>query len=130
MDLVIDASAILAVLLNEPERDSLIEATRGVNLIAPESIPFEVGSALSSLLKRKALGLVDTLAVYHAFVAIPVRFVHVDIPASIQIAAESGIYAYDAYVLSCAASFDASLLSLDKGLKSAARERGMSLLEV
>jgi predicted nucleic acid-binding protein len=130
MDIVIDASAILAVLLNEPERARIIEATRGTDLMAPESLPFEIGNALSALLRRKLLGTIDGLAVWHGFSAMPIRFVEVDIPTSLMVAGEEGIYAYDAYILTCAAGYRSPLLTLDKRLTAVARSRGTALLEV
>ena len=41
-----------------------------------------------------------------------------------------GMYAYDAYFLDCAARRAAPLLTLDRGLKRAAKAAGITLLEV
>ncbi len=38
MDIVIDASAIIAVIVDEPEREKIIELTMGNTLIGPGSI--------------------------------------------------------------------------------------------
>jgi len=38
MNIVIDASVIIAVIANEPEKETLIELTKGANLIAPYSV--------------------------------------------------------------------------------------------
>jgi predicted nucleic acid-binding protein len=130
MDLVIDASAILAVLLNEPERGAIIAATKGSKLLAPESIPLEIGNAISSLLKLRAIGVAEGIAVYHGFVGIPIRFVQVDLPRAIAIAAEAGLYAYDAYLLSTAETYKAPLLTLDRRLAAAAHARALALMEV
>jgi predicted nucleic acid-binding protein len=130
MDIVIDASAILAVLLNEPERQRIVDATLGFDLLAPESIPFEIGNAISALIKRKAVTLEEGTTVYRSFAAISIRFLRTDILESIVIAGEEGLYAYDAYLLSCAAGFRIPLLTLDRRLSSAARKRGISLMEV
>jgi hypothetical protein len=46
MDLVVDASVLIAVILNEPLKDQLIAVTRGATLISPTSLPWEVGDAL------------------------------------------------------------------------------------
>ena len=43
MDIVVDTSVIMAVITNEPEKDALIEVTRGVDLIAPPSVHWETG---------------------------------------------------------------------------------------
>jgi len=39
MDIVIDTSAIIAVIVGEPERKKIIEITKGNTLIGPGSIP-------------------------------------------------------------------------------------------
>ena len=49
MDVVIDTSAIVAVIVDEPERNKIIELTTGNRLICPGSIPWEIGNALSPL---------------------------------------------------------------------------------
>lgn len=41
MNIVIDTSAIIAVIANEPEKQKLIDLTRGAHLFAPESISLE-----------------------------------------------------------------------------------------
>ncbi len=57
MDIVVDASVIVAVIVNEPEKDALIELTKGINLIAPHSIHWENGDAFSAMLKRKRIAV-------------------------------------------------------------------------
>lgn len=46
------------------------------------------------------------------------------------LAAELGIYAYDAYYLQCARQYRSPLLSLDGGLLSAARGARVQTMEV
>jgi uncharacterized protein with PIN domain len=36
MDVTVDTSVIIAVIANEPEKDALIELTKGVDLIAQQ----------------------------------------------------------------------------------------------
>lgn len=43
MDVVIDTSALIAVIVDEPERHRIIEFTTGNTLIGPGSIPWEIG---------------------------------------------------------------------------------------
>jgi len=40
MDIVVDTSALLAVIPGEPERDRIVEVTVGNTLIGPGSIPW------------------------------------------------------------------------------------------
>lgn len=130
MDMIIDASAILAVLLNEKERDKIITLTKGVGLIAPYSLEYEIGNALSALMKRQSLSIADATAVYHGYSQITLRLLQSSIPSAIIVAGEEGIYAYDAYFIVCAEHLGLSLLTLDKKLAEIARKRGIRLAEV
>ena len=55
MDIVIDTSALLAVILGEPERNRIVELTYGKTLIAPGSVPWEIGNAFSAMFKQSRL---------------------------------------------------------------------------
>ncbi|MEQ1761324.1 MAG: type II toxin-antitoxin system VapC family toxin [Vicinamibacterales bacterium] len=128
MACVIDTSAIIAVLLSEPERAMLVRATRGTELLAPASVHWEVGNALSAGLKRRRLTLAQGQRALTAYAAIPVRFVDVDLALSLELAAEHALYAYDAYLLTCALQQRAPLLTLDAGLVRPARVIGIDLV--
>jgi len=130
MDLAIDASALIAVIANEPEKDALVELTEGARLLAPPSVNWEIGNALSAMLKRNRISVdqaTHALAVYHQ---IPIRFADVELEDSIRIAAEHNIYAYDAYLLRCAVKYVVPLISLDKNLLALARNIGIKVIEV
>ena len=43
MDIVVDTSVIIAVIANEPQRDILIDLTKGADLLAPPSVHWEIG---------------------------------------------------------------------------------------
>ena len=51
--IVADANIYLAVILNEPEKQVIIENPGGIELISPEVLPYEIGNALTAMLKRK-----------------------------------------------------------------------------
>ena len=61
---------------------------------------------------------------------IPIRLVDVSIRDAVKVAAELNIYAYDAYLIVCAQDQRVGLLSLDKALLVAAKQAGVSALEV
>ncbi len=130
MNVVVDASVLIAVIAGEPERDSLIQITRGVDLIAPGSIYWEVGNAFSAMLKRKRVTVELALKAINAFQGIPIRYVDIDLITSLEIAEQFGIYAYDAYLIECASRYKAPLLSLDKNLIECARQLDIVVLEV
>lgn len=128
--IVIDASAVIAVILGEPERASLVQCTHGAHLISPPSLTWEVGNAFSSMFRRKRLSLKDGLLALEIFDSIPIEPVKVELARALEIAHEKGVYAYDAYMLSCALQQKASLLSLDMGLTKVAKDMKINVLEV
>lgn len=130
MLLVVDTSALIAVLVSEPQRAALIRASAGADLVAPASVHWEIGNALSALLKRRRATLADVQQCLAAYSSIPVRFVDVDLAMALQISAEHGLYAYDAYLIACALAQRAPLLTLDQGLARAATSSGVTLVEV
>ena len=130
MDIVIDASAILAVIVNEPERDRVVEVTTGHSLVGPGSIPWEIGNAFSAMLKQHRLSIEDAQRGLSIFQSIPIRYLAVDMENAVSMAHANGLYAYDAYFLDCAARHAAPLLTLDRPLKQIADKIGVEVLEV
>jgi predicted nucleic acid-binding protein len=130
MDVVTDTSVLIAVLTSAAEKERLVDITRGSGIIAPASVHWEIGNAFSSLLKRRLITQLDIAHALEAYEDIPIRFVDVDLGASLQIAAELSIYAYDAYLIACARQYSAPLLTLDRGLARAARRMDVRILEV
>ena len=130
MDIVIDTSALLAVIVGEPERDHIVELTAGHTLLGPGAIPWEVGNAFSAMLKRRRLTLAEAQEGLRIFHTSPLRYVKVNLANVLSLAHQAGLYAYDAYFLDCASRHAAPLLTLDRGLKQAAKNIGIRLLEV
>jgi predicted nucleic acid-binding protein len=130
MQVVIDTSAIMAILLEEPERSALIAATDGATLLAPAVLPWEVGNALVTIIRRRRLSEADARLAWHAYEAIPSRLVDVDVGEAISLATRYGLYAYDAYFLALAKLRSLRLLTLDQRLGVAARRAGVDLVEV
>jgi predicted nucleic acid-binding protein len=129
MDIVADTSIFLAVALNEPEKGAIFRLTTDASITAPEILPYEIGNALSAMVKRKKLTEAEALKAEKATGQIPVRLVGVDIRAALKIAAERNIYACDAYFLQCARLYSLPLLTLDKRMKQVAVELGIQVLE-
>jgi len=130
MRIIIDTSALIAVVANGPSKPALVEATRGASLIAPSSVHWEIGNAFSAMLKRKRVRLNQVNKALDAYAEIPIRFVEADLAEALEIAADLKIYAYDAYVLQCARVHRCPLLTLDGGLVRAAEKLDLDVLEV
>ena len=130
MDLVIDTSAIIAVIVGEPEREGIIQATTGHSLIGPGCIPWEVGNAFSAMFQRDRLTLEEALKGLAIFTSIPLRYVEPDFDMALEISKKADLYAYDAYFLACAIRHKAPLLTLDRKLKNSAQHLNVEMLEV
>lgn len=130
MDVVLDTSAAIAVLLNEPSKPALIKRTDDAELMAPISLPIEIGNAFSAMFRRDRLTLEEAGRAFAAYRRIPVQLVDINMEASLILASELGIYAYDAYMLECAQRYRASLLTLNAALRAAAERIDVRILEV
>jgi predicted nucleic acid-binding protein len=127
--IVADTNTFLAVALNEPEKEWLIRATDGHDLVAPAVLPYEIGNALSSLVRRKVLVATQLGAAWDAAAAIPVELAAVDARASLILAGHFRIYAYDAYFLQCSLESRCPLLTLDAGMQRVAKQLDITLVE-
>ncbi len=71
--LVIDTSALLAVLLNEPARPALISATEGYGLVGAPTLPWEVGNALVAGFRRNRLSASQVRQAWASYQTVPGR---------------------------------------------------------
>lgn len=130
MDIVIDTSAVIAVIANEPEKPAIVEHTLGANLIAPASVHWEVGNAFSAMFKRRRISLSQAKEAIKSYERIVFRFIDVDLGQSLELSDRLNMYGYDAYVLACALNMRSPLLTLDKKIAAAAPVVGVKVLEV
>ena len=130
MNLVTDASAIIAVIVAEPERDAILAATSGHTLIGPGSIPWEIGNAFSAMIKQRRVRVADAQRAMEILESVPLQYVNVDMANALSIAAQVNAYAYDAYFLDCALRHGAPLLTLDRTLGRAASSLGVRLVRL
>jgi predicted nucleic acid-binding protein len=130
MQIVVDTSAIIAVILNESRKPAIINSTIDATLIAPSSLHWEIGNALSSLFKRKRIDLWQALQALEAYQQIDLRLLDVDLEVAVRLAEEMNMYAYDAYVIVCADTLKAPILALDGELVKLAQMKGIRIVEV
>lgn len=127
---IADANIFLAVALEEPEKESIINSTKNVELASPKILSFELSNALSRLKRRNLISTEETLRSWHIIQYIPVELLSIDCGKTLKLALDMNIYAYDAYYLTCAISNELPLLTLDKGMINKAKTLGIKLLEV
>lgn len=128
--IVVDASVVIACVAGEPEREAILRAAGSHDLAAPASLPWEVGNALSAGFKRGRFSLANAEAALEPYRRMPIRRQAVDLGAAVRLAHGARLYAYDAYVLLCAKTLGCELLTLDRGLKAAARSEGVLVPEI
>ncbi len=129
MKITADTNTFIAVALNEPEKSRIIRLTEGHDIIAPDVLPFEIGNALTAMMKKKALKKNEVASAWEAVQHIPVDLRNTDIKSALKIAIKFNIYAYDAYFLECAVNLRAPLLTLDRGMQRVAQEIGITIME-
>jgi predicted nucleic acid-binding protein len=129
MNIIADTNIFLAVALNEPDKELIIQLTSDMVIIAPEILPYEIGNALSAMVKRKQITQKEAVSVLGIANQIPVRLTKVDIPQALKLALDFNIYAYDAYFLHCAKALSCPLITLDNRMKQVATNLNIELLE-
>jgi predicted nucleic acid-binding protein len=129
MKIVADTNIFIAVALNEPEKDMIIRLTERHDLVAPEALPFEIGNALTAMMKRNALEADEVIIAWDMVQHIPVDLRRIEIEAALKIATQYNIYAYDAYFLECAINLHSPLLTLDRQMKVIAQKIGIQVME-
>jgi predicted nucleic acid-binding protein len=128
METVLDASAVMAVILNEPNKKMVITLTQGAILLSPAMISYEIGNALISLYKRRKLTESEVINAYSDFKKISIKSSDVDMERALKIACEYNIYAYDAYYLETAKSLKRPLITFDISMKNVALDMNINVL--
>jgi len=128
MNVLLDASAIMAIILNEPNRSSVIELTENAILLSPEVISFEIGNALISIYRKRKITEEELMEAYRNYTLIPLRVVDVDIGKALKIACKYDIYAYDAYYLETANRLKLPLITFDERMQKVSLQLKIELL--
>ena len=129
MKIVADTNTFIAVALNEPEKGKIIQLTEGHDLIAPDVLPFEIGNALTAMMKKKVLEKDEVEPAWEIVQQIPVDLRQTEIKSALSIAIKFNLYAYDTYFLRCAENRRCPLLTLDLAMQRVAREMGIAIFE-
>jgi predicted nucleic acid-binding protein len=129
MEIVADASAFLAVVLNESDREWIVNKTIKAKLVAPEILPYEIGNAMMAMVKRGRLVGQEAIEAYGISQRIAVKLLPVRIQDAMQIAIRFNMYAYDAYYLQCCVERAAPLITLDARMRATAKILNINVVE-
>ena len=112
--LVVDCSALAAVLFDEPGRDAAALAMAGKALFAPDLLDHEV---VSVALKKSAAGYADAARQALAdLAALQLTRCRVEAAAQFELAERTGLTGYDAAYLQLALELRAPLTTFDRKL--------------
>jgi len=128
MDIILDASAIIAVIADEPEAQIVIDCTKGAEIISPNIISCEIANALTRMMKK---GIITTkkqmIELIQNFKKIPLKKVEINLEKTLEIAWSFKIYAYDAFYLETAIRLGLPLISFDSSMIRIAKELNLTV---
>lgn len=112
---VVDASAVAAVVFEEPEAAPLVAVVRG-KLLAPSLIRYELANLCLTKLRRASADAAVTLKRYRLLRDLDLRTIEPDWDALPELAAHWGLSGYDAAYLDVALRERLPLVTLDARL--------------
>jgi predicted nucleic acid-binding protein len=115
---VVDASAVAAVLFDEPEAAPVIAGVSGA-LLAPGLLRYELASVCASKLRNESKRAALTLQRYRLLPGLDIEYVEPDWEALPLLARQWDLSAYDAAYLQLALKRKAPLITLDARLAGA-----------
>jgi predicted nucleic acid-binding protein len=120
---VVDASAVAAVLFNEPEGEALGARLDGHALVAPSLLWFEMSSICLKKLRRHPQSRGALLAALGLLPKLFIERVEIDQGAALDLALGKSLSSYDASYLWLALRLEAELVTLDRHLLAAWAQR-------
>lgn len=121
---VVDASAVGAILFGEAEGADVGARLEGAVLTAPALLAFEVASICVKKLSRDPARRAAFLAAFALLERMEIATASVEHGEAVELAARSGLTAYDASYLWLARRLGAELVTLDRQLAAAAAAPG------
>ncbi len=118
---VIDASALAAVLLGEPQAEEVVDRLKGYTLAGPALLPFEVAAVCLKKIRRHPTQRAALLASLGALQRMAIAESRVEMQEALLLAERRRLTVYDAVYLWLAHRLGAELITLDKKLAAAAR---------
>ena len=117
--LVIDTSALAALLFGEPGGPKVAESLEGKALFAPTLLRYELASVCLKKARKKPKKEARLVAALGLFPRLQVREVQVPTEGLLEMARDTGLTAYDAAYLWLSRELNVELVTLDARLKAA-----------
>jgi predicted nucleic acid-binding protein len=129
MEILLDASAIIAVIADEPEAQIVIDCTQNATIVSPSIISCEIANALTRMMRKKIIVTEEQLLnLIKNFKLIPLKIVNIDLEKTLKIAWHYKIYAYDAFYLEAAKRLQLPLVTFDDNMRKIGKELGLNVL--
>lgn len=116
---VVDASAIAAIIYAEPEGPDVARRLSGRRLAAPTLIHLELASVCLKRARRQPVRRAALHAAYRLRLGLSIEAVEVEPDAVLALAADTGLTPYDAAYLWLSRHLRAGLVTLDRRLADA-----------
>jgi predicted nucleic acid-binding protein len=113
---VVDASAIAAVLFGEPSADEVAERLGSAQLAAPSLLPYEIVSVASGKVRRGEVPTDTAMTALAVFARMRVLLHEPDFSEVFRLTLRTRLTTYDAAYLHLAQSLSAELVTLDDKL--------------
>jgi predicted nucleic acid-binding protein len=129
MEILLDASAIIAVIVDEPESNIVINCTKGAITVSPSIVSFEIANSLTKMMKKGIINNEEKMINFiKIFQKIPIKIAEINLEKSLEIAWNYKLYAYDAFYLETAKRLNLPLLTFDSGMRRIGKEMGITIL--
>lgn len=119
---VIDASAVAAVLFNEPDAEKVLDQIAGDSLVAPSLVTLELANVCLKKIRARPHQRDSLLIAFQLMARLDIEVSPIDHADVIVLAESTGLTFYDACYLWLAKACQCELLTLDKKLAAAARK--------
>jgi len=129
MEILLDASAIIAVIADEPDAQKVINWTKNAAIVSPCIISYEIANALTRMMRRNIITSEELmLDLIKSYMQIPIKTVDIDLEKALEMAWHYKIYAYDAFYLEAAKRLRLPLVTFDSGIIKIGKELGLDVL--
>lgn len=127
---LLDTSAIMAILLEEPEWEAVHALVTTRKAYLASTIDIEVGNALSRQFRRGLMNAAEVGEVWEVFTAIRALFevIPVDVRGALAVVTARRMWAYDAYVVEAAMRAGIPLLTRDNQQAAIAALQGVKIV--
>ncbi len=118
--MVVDTSALAAVLFNEPEAEAIVERLEtAAAWRAPRLLPFELANVCRTKIRRDPEHADAYLLAWQGFEAFDLELMDVRLDETLRLAVRLGLSVYDASYLWLALALGEELVTLDAALDRA-----------